>query len=262
MLQIAAQRHIAATLFICNIRTEIKSDKKDQFAPGNESVSTLTEAKVFDMYPYGTHFLASSFWWMRRGLQFSQRHHKPQVFSEMKNREILQKHLVLWLLMLQTHPLTDAPTAGRWTGGASATRAGKGLVASITWTSTPSRFLIHAATVVLPVNASGVVYRAWSTDDDLGLTCPLGPGESARCPCASVTYQLFSGPGDRHFVLDPDTGVLSRISSTSLQPGRSYKYKIMVQGAPEGKQKVDLQYDLLDLKVYVTEDHVRKIPWT
>ncbi|ROT66010.1 hypothetical protein C7M84_015986 [Penaeus vannamei] len=52
--------------------------------------------------------------------------------------------------------------------------------------------------------------QRFSTDDDLGLTCPLGPGESARCPCASVTYQLFSGPGDRRFILDPDTGVLKQ----------------------------------------------------
>ncbi|XP_063592287.1 uncharacterized protein LOC134769483 [Penaeus indicus] len=199
----------------------------------------------------------------------------------MKNWETLQKHLVLWLLMLQTHPLTgrlgvkgatsprqSATDLGRCDNG----RAVDGRCqCDPCWDGSrcldyvdiyPPRFLIHAATVVLPVNASGVVYRAWSTDDDLGLTCPLGPGESARCPCASVTYQLFSGPGDRHFILDPDTGVLSRVPATPLQPGRSYKYKIMVQGVPEGKQKMDLQYDLLDLKVYVTEDHVKKIPWT
>lgn len=37
---------------------------------------------------------------------FSGRRRKPQVFLAMKNWEALQKHLVLWLLMLQTHPLT------------------------------------------------------------------------------------------------------------------------------------------------------------
>ncbi|XP_042234173.1 uncharacterized protein LOC121874213 [Homarus americanus] len=73
---------------------------------------------------------------------------------------------------------------------------------------------VHAATAVLPVNATGVVYRAWSTDEDLGLTCPLGPGDSARCPCASVTYQLFAPPGDHHFLLDQVSGILSRNNDT------------------------------------------------
>ena len=76
----------------------------------------------------------------------------------------------------------------------------------------------------------GVVYRAWSTDEDLGLTCPLGPGESARCPCASVSYQLFAAPGDRHFILDPVSGILSRNNETHLRAGEAYTYKLMVQG--------------------------------
>ncbi|XP_042872580.1 uncharacterized protein LOC122253498 [Penaeus japonicus] len=136
------------------------------------------------------------------------------------------------------------------------------------------RFLVHAATAVLPINASGVVYRAWSTDEDLGLTCPLGPGEPARCPCAAVTYQLFSSPGDRHFVLDSATGVLSRPapppassspaakSYAPLRTGRTYTYKLMVQGLPHDDQSEELLYDLLDLKIYVSSDYARKVPWT
>ncbi|XP_069991953.1 uncharacterized protein [Penaeus vannamei] len=135
------------------------------------------------------------------------------------------------------------------------------------------RFLVHAATAVLPVNASGVVYRAWSTDEDLGLTCPLGPGEPARCPCAAVTYQLFSSPGDRHFELDPATGVLSRPAPPSASPsspgayaplrtGRTYAYKLMVQGLPHEDHTEGLLYDLLDLKIYVSADYTRKVPWT
>nr|XP_045622560.1 uncharacterized protein LOC123773111 [Procambarus clarkii] len=124
------------------------------------------------------------------------------------------------------------------------------------------RFLVHAATAVLPVNATGVVYRAWSTDEDLGLTCPLGPGDSARCPCASVTYQLFAPPGDHHFLLDPVSGILTRNTNTSLHPGTTYTYKLMVQGTPLPGQMEDLLYDLLDLRVYVSADYVKKIPWT
>ncbi|KAK8396718.1 hypothetical protein O3P69_005002 [Scylla paramamosain] len=124
------------------------------------------------------------------------------------------------------------------------------------------RFLVHAATAVLPTNATGVVYRAWSTDEDLGLTCPLGPGESARCPCASVSYQLFAAPGDRHFTLDPVSGILSRSNDTHLRPGESYTYKLMVQGTSMAGQRQPLLYDLLDLRIYVSSDYVKKIPWT
>lgn len=124
------------------------------------------------------------------------------------------------------------------------------------------RFLVHAATAVLPTNATGVVYRAWSTDEDLGLTCPLGPGESARCPCASVSYQLFAAPGDRHFILDPVSGILSRNNETHLRAGESYTYKLMVQGTSMPGQRQPLLYDLLDLRIYVSIDYVKKIPWT
>ncbi|XP_042216037.1 protein jagged-1-like [Homarus americanus] len=125
------------------------------------------------------------------------------------------------------------------------------------------RFLVHAATAVLPVNATGVVYRAWSTDEDLGLTCPLGPGDSARCPCAAVNYRLFAAPGDNHFSLDPVTGILSRNTQVPLNVGATYIYKLMVQGmSMDGQEEEDLPYDLLTLKVYVSADYVRKIPWT
>ncbi|KAG7160111.1 hypothetical protein Hamer_G012651, partial [Homarus americanus] len=93
------------------------------------------------------------------------------------------------------------------------------------------RFLVHAATAVVPENITGAVYRAWATDGDLGLTCPLGPGgEAGRCPCAYVTYQLFAAPGDHRFALHQDTGVLTRnLSGAPLLPGQTYAYKLMVQ---------------------------------
>ncbi|ROT83512.1 hypothetical protein C7M84_023308 [Penaeus vannamei] len=95
------------------------------------------------------------------------------------------------------------------------------------------RFLVHATTVVLRANSTGIVYRSWSTDEDLGLTCPLGPGNSARCPCAAVAYQLFAPPGDHHFQLDAVTGFLTRNTSMSLEDGKTYTYKIMVQSEDE-----------------------------
>lgn len=76
---------------------------------------------------------------------------------------------------------------------------------------------------------TGPVYRAWATDGDLGLTCPLGPGEASRCPCAAVNYQLFAAPGDHHFYLHQSTGVLSRNLSVPLYPGTTHNYKLMVQ---------------------------------
>ncbi|XP_063871619.1 uncharacterized protein LOC135106496 isoform X3 [Scylla paramamosain] len=92
------------------------------------------------------------------------------------------------------------------------------------------RFLVHAATAVVPENITGSVYRAWATDGDLGLTCPLGGEQVTRCPCAAVTYQLFAAPGDHRFALHHTTGVLSRnLSGAALMPGQSYTYKLMVQ---------------------------------
>lgn len=125
------------------------------------------------------------------------------------------------------------------------------------------RFLVHAATAVVPENVTGGVYRAWSRDEDLGLTCPLGPGQSSRCPCASVAYQLFAPPGDHKFTLDSATGVLSRaLEGAILIPGSTYTYKLMVQSVPVKGITDDLQYDILDLKIYVSPYYVRKIPWT
>ncbi|CAL4146840.1 unnamed protein product, partial [Meganyctiphanes norvegica] len=69
------------------------------------------------------------------------------------------------------------------------------------------KFLVHETTVVVTVNATGTVYRALSVDDDLGLTCPLGPGDADRCPCATMAFQLFSKPGDERFSIDAATGV-------------------------------------------------------
>ncbi|XP_045610987.2 uncharacterized protein [Procambarus clarkii] len=125
------------------------------------------------------------------------------------------------------------------------------------------RFLVHGATAVVPENITGPVYRAWATDGDLGLTCPLGTEGPGRCPCASVTYQLFAAPGDHRFGLHQDTGVLSRnTSGASLLPGQTYAYKLMVQSLPKRERVQDLQYDILDLKIYISPDYVKIIPWT
>ncbi|XP_069980963.1 uncharacterized protein [Penaeus vannamei] len=124
------------------------------------------------------------------------------------------------------------------------------------------RFLVHATTVVLRANSTGIVYRSWSTDEDLGLTCPLGPGNSARCPCAAVAYQLFAPPGDHHFQLDAVTGFLTRNTSMSLEDGKTYTYKIMVQSIPVAGQSKDLLFDLMDLKIYVSPNFIMKIPWS
>ncbi|XP_071523308.1 uncharacterized protein [Panulirus ornatus] len=125
------------------------------------------------------------------------------------------------------------------------------------------RFLVHSATAVVPENVTGEVYQAWATDGDLGLTCPLGGGSARRCPCASVTYQLFAAPGDHRFSLHQDTGVLTRnTSGAALLPGQTYTYKLMVQSLPVRERIQDLQYDILDLKVYISPDYVKIIPWT
>ncbi|XP_018011633.1 uncharacterized protein LOC108668886 [Hyalella azteca] len=127
------------------------------------------------------------------------------------------------------------------------------------------RFLVHRATAVVPVNVTGSTYRAWALDDDLGLTCPLGPGESARCPCASFTYQLFSPSGDHRFALHPSTGLLVRrrpaATTGDLQEGKTYKYKLMVQSVLVPGYSKERLYDILDLEIFVGPANLQKTPW-
>ncbi|KAF2366146.1 hypothetical protein FHG87_003103 [Trinorchestia longiramus] len=129
------------------------------------------------------------------------------------------------------------------------------------------RFLVHRATAVVPVNTTGSAYRAWASDDDLGLTCPLGPGESARCPCASFSYQLFSPSGDHRFALHPSTGLLVRRranqtdESNALEEGNTYNYKLMVQSVLVPGYSKERLYDILDLEIFVGPPTLEKTPW-
>ncbi|XP_063872977.1 uncharacterized protein LOC135107247 [Scylla paramamosain] len=78
------------------------------------------------------------------------------------------------------------------------------------------RFAIRLDTVIVNSKHEGVVYKASAEDEDLGLTCPLGPGQHTRCPCAR--YHLQPPRAPRH--PQPPTLHYPRVVRAGVSPGR------------------------------------------
>lgn len=80
--------------------------------------------------------------------------------------------------------------------------------------------------------STGVVYKAVAEDEDLGLTCPLGPGRNTRCPCASVRYHLLT-PGRGQtiphslFTIHASSGQVFLRPGTKLEPSARYQALIV-----------------------------------
>ncbi|KAK4292718.1 hypothetical protein Pmani_034530, partial [Petrolisthes manimaculis] len=75
-----------------------------------------------------------------------------------------------------------------------------------------------------------VVYKATAEDEDLGLTCPLGPGLNTRCPCATITYSL-RGDVDKAFTIHESSGQLSLRDGVRLRPARHYQLQIIASNS-------------------------------
>lgn len=76
----------------------------------------------------------------------------------------------------------------------------------------------------------GVVYKAAAEDEDLGLTCPLGPGQHTRCPCAAITYSLLPPPNEpTHplFTIHDSSGQVFLRDGVQLEPGSTYNLEIV-----------------------------------
>lgn len=76
----------------------------------------------------------------------------------------------------------------------------------------------------------GVVYKAAAEDEDLGLTCPLGPGQHTRCPCAAITYNLLQSPdAPIHplFTVHNSSGQVFLREGALLEPGSKHTFEIV-----------------------------------
>ncbi|KAK4309813.1 hypothetical protein Pmani_018574 [Petrolisthes manimaculis] len=73
----------------------------------------------------------------------------------------------------------------------------------------------------------GVVYKAVAADEDLGLTCPLGPGRNTRCPCATTHYTIHHPL----FRIHTTSGQVFVRTGVHLAPGGRYKALIVAANA-------------------------------
>ncbi|MPC80740.1 hypothetical protein E2C01_075328 [Portunus trituberculatus] len=76
----------------------------------------------------------------------------------------------------------------------------------------------------------GVVYKARAEDEDLGLTCPLGPGQHTRCPCAAITYSIRAPQNALHhplFTIHESSGQVFLQEGSQLSPGNSHELEII-----------------------------------
>ncbi|KAK4308130.1 hypothetical protein Pmani_020161 [Petrolisthes manimaculis] len=69
----------------------------------------------------------------------------------------------------------------------------------------------------------GVVYKAVAEDEDLGLTCPLGPGRNIRCPCATTHYTIHH----HLFRIHTTSGQVFVRTGVHLVPGGRYRALIV-----------------------------------
>ncbi|KAK8400148.1 hypothetical protein O3P69_003090 [Scylla paramamosain] len=120
------------------------------------------------------------------------------------------------------------------------------------------RFAIRLDTVIVNSKHEGVVYKASAEDEDLGLTCPLGPGQHTRCPCAAITYSLLVPPDTLNhplFTIHESSGQVFLREGSRLTPGSSHQLEIIASST-----KNSLLYDYQTLTILVhREDHLDEL---
>ncbi|XP_050714589.1 uncharacterized protein LOC126997511 [Eriocheir sinensis] len=123
------------------------------------------------------------------------------------------------------------------------------------------RFAIREDTVILEPHHTGVVYKAVAEDEDLGLTCPLGPGRNTRCPCASIRYHLLT-PGRGQtiphslFTIHASSGQVFLRPGTTLEPSARHQALIVastINGSMEEGHRPHFDVQTLTVVVRQTE---------
>ncbi|KAK3874625.1 hypothetical protein Pcinc_020445 [Petrolisthes cinctipes] len=80
---------------------------------------------------------------------------------------------------------------------------------------------------MLTTKLACVVYKAVAEDEDLGLTCPLGPGRNIRCPCATTHYTIHHPL----FRIHTTSGQVFVRTGVHLAPGGRYRTLIVAANA-------------------------------
>lgn len=90
------------------------------------------------------------------------------------------------------------------------------------------------------------MHNAVTEDEDLGLTCPLGPGLNTRCPCATVYYTLLDTNGQTHnlFEIHTSSGQIRLKPGAKLIPGSRYKLKIVASSEYKTKACVLMLFEI------------------
>ncbi|KAK7074160.1 hypothetical protein SK128_001150, partial [Halocaridina rubra] len=115
-------------------------------------------------------------------------------------------------------------------------------------------FPIREDAVVISSNHKGVVYTAHAEDSDLGLTCPLGPGETSRCPCATIYYHLRQDGNEdaNYFMIEELTGEVFLQKDAVLQPGQEFEFTIIAASVDRSQYgHISAKEDVLSLTVVV-----------
>ncbi|XP_071544404.1 uncharacterized protein [Panulirus ornatus] len=103
------------------------------------------------------------------------------------------------------------------------------------------RFAVREDTVIINTHHRGVVYKAVAEDEDLGFTCPLGPGLNTRCPCAAIHYSLVAQDESLGgiFTIHDSSGQVFLQPGVVLEPGKHYKVHIVASNACDAKREPD-----------------------
>ncbi|KAK8733013.1 hypothetical protein OTU49_006705, partial [Cherax quadricarinatus] len=101
----------------------------------------------------------------------------------------------------------------------------------------------------------GVVYQAVAEDEDLGLTCPLGPGINTRCPCATIHYTIYDSNKEVHSLFDihDSSGLISLRPGAHLEPGRQYNVEIVASSTNDSTREPD--HPMFDVQVLTVVIH-------
>ncbi|ROT63601.1 hypothetical protein C7M84_018503 [Penaeus vannamei] len=80
-----------------------------------------------------------------------------------------------------------------------------------------------------------VVYKAVAEDEDLGLTCPLGPGLNTRCPCAAVHYVILESENKDNdiFEIHDSSGQMFLKKGALPRPGGQYQCQALADDAAD-----------------------------
>ncbi|XP_071544058.1 uncharacterized protein [Panulirus ornatus] len=118
------------------------------------------------------------------------------------------------------------------------------------------RFAIREDTVIIEADHQGVVYKATAEDEDLGLTCTLGPGLNTRCPCATIHYSIldqYDTKVHHFFDIHDSSGQIFLKPEVILEPGRHYQVHILASNSNDTRRNPS--HPMMDVQILTVLVH-------